>query len=125
MSQENVDALRECLEAFNRRDVEGMVRVMDPEIRFACQIAPLQGSYVGHEGIRDFFTDLAEVAADGRLELTEFRDLGDRVLALGQAHATAKASGVAMDGPLAVVATCERGRITEYVDFGNRSEALR
>jgi hypothetical protein len=31
MSQENVDLMREGIEAMNRRDIESIVRGMDPE----------------------------------------------------------------------------------------------
>src|SRR6266566_4400858 len=61
MSQENVDALRGCLEAATRGDLPGLLRFMDPEIRFECQLAPVQGIYAGHDGVRDFFADFTEV----------------------------------------------------------------
>ena len=47
MSQENVEAFREGIDAFNRRDIDGILRVMDPGVRFEHRLADLQGSFVG------------------------------------------------------------------------------
>src|SRR3954447_23271682 len=104
MSQENVDALCGCFDAVNRSDVPGALRFMDPDIRFECQVAPLQGTYAGHAGVREFLADLAEVFGTVELHCPDIRDLGDRVLALGTARGTGKGSGIDIETPLTVVA---------------------
>ena len=91
----------------------------------ACQFTALEGSCLGHAGVRKFLADLAEVAADAHVENVDYRDLGDRVLALGDARATAVGSRIPMDGTLAAVATFVDGRMTAYEDFGDRDTALR
>src|SRR5215212_7258511 len=60
MSQENVDRFIEATEAFNRGDVRAGLRVMDPEVQFEPVQAALQGTYAGHEGVREWFADIAE-----------------------------------------------------------------
>ncbi len=124
MAQENIEALRDCFEAVGRNDVPGALRFMDPEIRFECQVAALQGSYVGHDGVTAFFADMAEIFGTMQLHCPDTRDLGDRVLALGTARSIAKGSGISVDTPLAVVATFREGRMTHYTDFGDRGQAL-
>jgi ketosteroid isomerase-like protein len=124
MSQENVDALRGCLEAANRKDVPGVLRFMDSEIQFECQVAPLQGRYVGHDGVQGFFADITEHFEDLQLQCPDIRDLGDRVLALGTARALGKGSGIDVETPLTVVARFREGRMTDYTDFGDRARAL-
>ena len=53
MSQENVEVDSEgAVEAFNRIDIPGALRFMDPEIRFKHRLAALYGSYTGIEGMR-------------------------------------------------------------------------
>jgi ketosteroid isomerase-like protein len=124
MSQENVEALCGCFEAVNRNDVPGALRFMDPDIYFECQVAPLQGSYARHAGVREFLADLAEVFETVELHCPDVRDLGDRVLALGTARGTGKGSGIDLETPLTVVARFRDGRMTEYKDFGDRQLAL-
>jgi hypothetical protein len=60
MSQENVDRFVQGIEAFNRNDIPGVLRLMDPEIRFEHRLAALQGKFVGVEAVRGWFADLDE-----------------------------------------------------------------
>ena len=124
MSQENVEALRRILEAATRKDLPGFLRLMDPEIRFECQLAPVQGIYVGHDGVRDFWADFTHHFEPVLMHCPDVRDLGDRVLALGTARAIGKRSEVDIEAPLTIVARFRDGRMTDYTDFGDPDQAL-
>ena len=124
MSQENVDRLLESAEAFNRNDVNGLLQLMDPEVQFEPQLSELEGDYSGHDGMRRFFADAAEIYSSFLVEYPDVRDLGDQVLALGIAHTRAKGSGLEQDVPLAIVATFRDGRITRMKDFARKDQAL-
>ena len=124
MSEENVDLMQEGIEAMNRRDIEGVVRGMDPEVRFEHRLAALQGSFVGVDGVRRWFMDLVEHFDSWRIDCTDIRDLGDRVLALGTIRAAGKESGVEAELPLAIVARYKDGRLTDFIDYGDRDQAL-
>jgi hypothetical protein len=50
MSEENVDRFVKGIEAFNRNDMPGILRFMDPEIHFEHRLATLQGDFIGIEG---------------------------------------------------------------------------
>jgi ketosteroid isomerase-like protein len=124
MSEENVDRFVKGIQAFNRGDVEGLLRFMDPEIHFVHRLAALQGDFVGLDGVRGWFADLGENLVNGQVECREVRDLGDRVLGLGTLHATGKESGVETEQTFAAVATYRDGLMTEYIDFGDVDQAL-
>ena len=124
MSQENVDRFVTGVDAFNRGDVPGVLQFYDPEIQLEHRLAALQGCYVGHDGVRRFFADLAEHFDTVQIHCPDVRDLGDRVLALGTIDATGKRSGVETELPFAVVATFKDGRITRFTDFGDKDQAL-
>ena len=47
MSRENVDAFLESIEAVNRRDMPGILRLTDPEIQFEPRAASIQGACWG------------------------------------------------------------------------------
>ena len=92
------------IEAFDRMDVPGVLRLMDPEIQFEHRLADLYGSAVGLEGVEAFCADVAEHFDALKVECPDVRDLGDRVLALGTARITGKGSGVETQLPLTVLA---------------------
>ena len=125
MSQENVDRFVEGIEAFNRGDLEAVVRGWDHEIRFEHRLADLQGTFVGIDAVNAWFADTAE-AFDPRprIECSDVRDLGDRVLALGIVRATGRGSGAETELPFTVLATFRDGLVIRYVDYGDRDQAL-
>ena len=124
MSEENVDRFVKLIEAFNRSDIPGALRFMDPEIRFTHRLAGLQGDYTGLDGIRGFFADFAEHFESWQIHCPDVRDLGDRVLALGIVHATGKGSRAETELPFTVLARYRDGRITRFTDFGDKDQAL-
>jgi ketosteroid isomerase-like protein len=124
MSQENVEVIREAIEAMNRRDIEGVLRLMNPKVRFEHRLAALEGNFVGIDGVRGWFADLVETFDAWQIHCPDIRDLGDRVLALGITKATGTESGVETELPLTVVARFKDERITHFTDFGDRAAAL-
>ena len=110
----------------NRRDVEGLLRGMDPQVRFEHRLAALQGSFVGIDGVRGWLEDLFEhfEASRTHIDCPDIRDLGDRVLALGTVRATGKESGVETELPFTVVARFKDGRLTHFIDYGDKDQAL-
>ncbi|HSJ17721.1 MAG TPA: nuclear transport factor 2 family protein, partial [Solirubrobacterales bacterium] len=84
----------------------------------------LQGSFVGLDGVRGWFADLTEHFATWRIDCEDIRDLGDRVLALGTIQTTGKGSGVETELPLAIVAEFRDGLVSDYIDYGDRAQAL-
>ena len=69
MSQENVEALRRGAEAFNRRDIEAMLKEVDDEVVWHAVLPVTLGGEAtvsrGHEGVREMFRDLFD-ALDAR-----------------------------------------------------------
>jgi SnoaL-like domain len=83
---------------------------MDPEVKFEHRMAELQGDFTGVDAVRDWFADLAQHFDRWRIDCDDFRDLGDRVLALGTLRAVGKGSGVEAEVPYTVVARFRNGR---------------
>ena len=80
--------------------------------------------YLGHEGIRELFKDLYEAFSDFRLEFEEFRDLGDRVVAIGRWVTCGEESGVVSTHPLAVVADFKNAKAFRVHAYLDPTEAL-
>ena len=119
-----MDRFVKGIEAFNRNDIPGVLRFMDPEIHFEHRLAALQGDFIGLDGVRGWMADVEEYFVNWQIQCPDVRDLGDRVLALGTLRATGAESGVEIDEPFAVVARYRDGLITEYTDFGDVDQAL-
>ena len=124
MSEENVNVIRAVIEAINRDDGEDAIQRMDPGIRFDHRLALMQGNVVGHDGARALFADFGEHFDSWRMHCEDIRDLGDRVLALGTVRATGNESGAETVLPFTVVAQIKDGLITDYIDYGDKDQAL-
>jgi ketosteroid isomerase-like protein len=133
MSQENVDRFFEHVEAFNRlaqarevsRDeVDGWIGFYAPDVRFEPRQAMLQGSFVGHDGLRQWLGDAAAHYGPSHLHFADVRDLGDQVLALGTFHLTGRGSGIETEVPAAIAATFRDGLIIHLKDYGDHRQAL-
>jgi ketosteroid isomerase-like protein len=125
VSGEKIDLLKESIERFNRNDIPGVLRLMDPEIRLEHRMAELQGDFTGVDAVRSWFADIAEHFDHWRIECDDFRDLGDdRILALGTMRAVGKGSGVETEVPYTVVAEYKDGLVTHFTDYGDRQKAL-
>jgi ketosteroid isomerase-like protein len=128
MSQENVEAFKRAIEAYNRRDVDAFWEALDPEIELQGALQALLESeatvYRGHEGVRQWVRDIDEALADIRLELPEIHDLGARMVAIGRLSARGTASGAETESPFGCVVEWRNGKATRVLSFLDRKEAL-
>jgi len=109
-TDDSLDVVRRSVDAVNGGDIEAAVDTFHPEIVFEPQRASVQGAYVGHEGIREWFADTRENVAAYRLEL-QHRDLGGgRVLSLGGLHIQGRGSGIDTTLPVASIAVLRDGK---------------
>jgi ketosteroid isomerase-like protein len=122
---ENVDVVRRTVEAFPR-GVEEMLSSVDPAIELhSAIVGGAEGNvYRGHEGFRQWFTDSFESFEELRNEWTEFRDLGDHVLAFGHVKARGRGSGMELDSPMGWVFTVRGGKLVKAEGFLSYAEAL-
>jgi len=98
MSQVNVELTYLASDAFNRRDLEAFLALADPETEAFTRIMELEGGgpYRGHQGVRNWWKDVLEIAPDLRHEIEEVRDIGDLTVARIRQHGR----GVGSDAPM-------------------------
>jgi ketosteroid isomerase-like protein len=125
---ENVDAFKRGLEAGNRGDVDGLLNELHPKIEWHSALHALMGGqetvFRGHAGVRRMLGDLYETFAEVHIEMSEFRDLGDGLLTIGCTRTRGKASGVAMETPLAFVTKIRDGKTISIQAYLDGQEAL-
>jgi len=128
MSQENVEAFTRGLEAGNRGDVETLLEVLDPEVAWHSALHALLGGeatvYRGHDGIREMLRDLYEAFDEIQIEISEIRDLGDRLVAIGRTRARGKASGADVESPIGFVTEFKNGKAVSIQAYLDPEEAL-
>lgn len=123
---------RRTAAAFNRRDLDVVLQLLDPEVEFEAPES-LVGGYLppdmprihyGHEGYKRMFEGLLEVWADLELRPEEVIDFGDRVLIAVRMTGHGRQSGVALDTALFQVVTLRDGLIVQQKDFADRDAAV-
>ena len=131
MSRQNVEAFKRGLEAGNRGDVETLLEVLDPEVAWHSALHALLGGeatvYRGHDGVREMLRDLYEAFDEIHIEISEIRDLGDRLVAIGRTRTRGKASGAEIETPFALVTEIRNGKtisIQAYLDPKQALEAV-
>jgi ketosteroid isomerase-like protein len=128
MSQENVEAFKSGLEAGNRGDVETLLEVLDPEVAWHSALHALMAGeatvFRGREGVREMLRDLNEAFGAFQIEISEIRDLGDRLVAIGRTRARGEASGADVDSPIGFVAQFKNGKAISLRAYLDPKEAL-
>jgi ketosteroid isomerase-like protein len=127
MSQENVEIVQRSLEAINRGDVEGALSYADPdgELHSAIVGAAEGNVYRGHDGFRRWYADVMQSFEELTTELTEFRDLGEVVVAFGHIRARGRESGLELDTATGWVFTVRNGKVVRAQGYLNREDALK
>jgi ketosteroid isomerase-like protein len=130
VSQENVETFKRAIDAYNRRDVEGLLETLDPEVEwYSALMVPMGGKatvFRGYEGIRELFRDLDEVLDEWHAEYPQIRDLGDQIVAIGWVRTRGRESGAETESPIGTVSDVKDGkafRIRTYLDPKEALEA--
>ncbi len=67
-------------EAFNTRDWDAFVAMVDEEVEVESRLVAMEGPYRGHDGLRQWWDDFLGAFPDYTIEIAEIRDLGDVTL---------------------------------------------
>ncbi len=124
MSQETVELVRTVLGGWARGDFRAGSDLLAADFewkqrRDAVEPGSHRGASVG-AALRQVF----EVWENYRIEPEEYIDAGDRIVVVGRARGTARASGLELDQSLFFVWTARNGKLASVELFRDRGEAL-
>jgi ketosteroid isomerase-like protein len=128
VSQENVDTFRRAMDAYNRGDTEALLNEVGAGIEWHPLLPVLLGGpatvYRGHVGVVEGVRELDGAFAELRATAHEVRDLGARVLAIGELRGRGKESGATTDSKVVWLVDFENGKVLRVREFADPSEAL-
>jgi ketosteroid isomerase-like protein len=126
MSQENVEVVRACFEAWERGGVDAVAQFWDPQIDWRSAEGALDdvGVIRGVEAMRAYAQDWLDEFEDVHFELEEVIDAGEQVVSVQRITGRAKASGVATELRYAVLNTIRNGKVVRGREYWTRAEAV-
>jgi ketosteroid isomerase-like protein len=90
VARSDIDVVKEVYAAFAVRDLERVEAALDPDVVFVAVTGGLIGRtepYRGHEGMREYFRDVARIWDELVLTPREFEEVGDAILVTGRVSA--------------------------------------
>lgn len=120
------DALIQFYAAVNRNDMQAITKDFDPQItRVEPEGFPTSGTYRGIAAVRAQFASARGTWAEGSCEPEGFFEKGDKVVVYLHVRVRLKDSTDWIDARLADGFAFRDGRITQYLTFGQRPDALK
>ena len=122
---ENVEVVREHIEAWNRRDLGAYLAsfASDAEIDWSRSRAPHKGVYRGHGEIETFWDLFWSTFENVQVEMHGFIEVGREVVVPNTAHILGR-HGIEVVARSTFVYTVENGQVTRQRLFQEKAEAL-
>jgi ketosteroid isomerase-like protein len=129
MTPTNLEVFERGLDAYNRRDIDDLLEVLDPEVEWYPVLEVLLGGqgtvYRGHDGVRELFRNIADALGEIRGEVSEVvEDSRDRIVASGQLYARGRHSGAVTEASLGWLVNFRNGKVSKIRTYGGIEEAL-
>ena len=120
-----VESLEQFFAAINRNDMQAITRDFDPQIvRIEPEGFPTAGTYRGIAEVQAHVTKGRGTWAEGTCEPEKFLVNGDKVVVYLHAWVRLNGSTEWTGGRFADGFEFRRGKIVQYLSFGERAEAL-
>jgi ketosteroid isomerase-like protein len=125
MSKRNVEAVRRGIEAFNRRDLDGLLREMHPdaELDWSRSRGLRSGIYRGKAEIKRFWEELFDHFEEINVRPERFIEAGEHVVVPDRSFARGRA-GIRVEAANTMVFTLRDGKLVRQQLFQETEEAL-
>jgi ketosteroid isomerase-like protein len=121
-----IEVLEQFFAAINRNDMEGITKYLDPQIvRIEPEGFPTAGNYRGIAEVQEHVTKGRGTWAEGTCQPEKFLANGDKVVAYLHVWVRLKDSTDWVGGRFADGFVFRDGKITLYLSFGERLDALK
>jgi ketosteroid isomerase-like protein len=121
----NAELTRDAYAALNSGDFEWLVEHSDPSIEMRFRgVAGEPVLYVGAEGIREYFHDMAEIWDSIEYFPETIHDLGDRTVTVVRRRLRGKHSGLTLEDTIACACELRSGLVSQVCVYRDVDEAL-
>jgi ketosteroid isomerase-like protein len=126
VSTEGEEAAHRFSHAVTSGDTEAAVALCHPQIEFDSVLGISGRAYLGHDGIRQYFDDVATAWREWRVEVERVAEAADgRVVIVMTMHARGKGSGARVAERTAHIWTLEDGKLLRNEPYREPEQALR
>ena len=124
MSQENVELHRRSIDAVNRRDLDGFLDLMSPDVEVVSRIVSIEGGLHGHAGARRWWAEWLAAFPDYKIEAAEMSDFGEVTVAAIRALGHGAGSAVPFEDRSWLACRWQDGKCVWWQVFNTWAEAL-
>jgi len=126
VTEELIARAKASYDAFNRGDNEGALQFMHPEIEWRTYLVPGPGggTYRGHDGVRQLWTDVRTIFEDFRNEAEDFFTEQNRVVVFVRFTGRGRGSGADVEARLAHLFEFEDDLVRRVRTYEERDAAL-
>ena len=116
MSQENVEIVQRSIDAYNRRDLDALRSLNDPDTEFdwSASLGPEAGVYRGIDAVMGLHATYFDTFAEIIIEPECFIDAGDSVVVPNGSRSKGRDGIEVYTRDVAFVFTVRDGRITRF-----------
>jgi ketosteroid isomerase-like protein len=127
MSRENVEIVKQAIDAFNHRDAASLIELVTADFEFFPAMMGVVGAdkFRGRPGVAAYFEILWDAWDEVVQRPDDIRDLGDRVLVECRIAGRGRGSGAAVEGRQSILYELRGGRISRVRGYLDQSDALR
>ena len=121
----DLEVVRATFAAFAARDLEAVLALCAPDVEFTAVTGEHAGRtepYRGHDGLRQYFRDVAAVWEELRLTPRDFRASGDRILVTGRVSARSRSRTVT--GSTGWIWRVRDGKVTYVRVYPSAADAI-
>lgn len=126
-AQQNMETVRGVYDAYETRDVDGLLASLDDEFEISqSDLLPWGGRYKGRDGMMEFIKSITTYV-DSVVVVEEMFEAGDTVIVIGRSRGTVKSSGREYEVRLVDVCRLREGKLLSidiYIDTPATLEAL-
>ena len=125
MSQENVEIVRRWNDAYNRRDLETLIELTDPDVEFRSIFVGIESVFRGYDGLRAYFDGIESAYARFQIPPKRYFDAGAAVLVECRIDWRGNESGAEGTMPMAVAVWLKAGLVFHLESYPALSDGLK
>jgi ketosteroid isomerase-like protein len=126
MSRASIEIVQRIYLAWNQADTAAVRELLEPgiEVEYHGVMIDKKASYRGHAGVRELAASTLEDFAEYHVDVEEYIDQGDHVVAVLHQRAEGKRSGIPVEFHNAHVWTVRAGKAVRWRICRSKAEAL-